>query len=100
RVDHALARASTTGGIEVNNVAFTERSLTVLPERGGTLTLGGRAYHGALVLRNDGKGHVTATNLLDLEEYVSGVLFGEMPERFGTEALKAQATVSRTYALY
>ena len=34
-----------------------------------------------------------------LEEYVRGVLCGEMPVTFDIEALKAQAVASRTYAL-
>ncbi len=100
KVDRATARLASTGGLNINGVTFSERVLTIVPERDGSLSIGGRAFRGGLVLRNDGKGHVTATNLIDLEEYVAGVLFGEMPERFGVEALKAQATVSRTYALY
>lgn len=36
---------------------------------------------------------------LDLEEYVLGVVAGEMPALFETEALKAQAVASRTYAI-
>ncbi len=37
---------------------------------------------------------------LDLEEYVIGVVAGEMPASFEPEALKAQAIASRTYAMY
>lgn len=36
---------------------------------------------------------------LDLEDYLVGVLAGEMPISFEEEALKAQAVVARTYAL-
>lgn len=36
---------------------------------------------------------------LNLEDYVVGVLAGEMPLNFEEEALKAQAVVARTYAL-
>jgi stage II sporulation protein D len=36
---------------------------------------------------------------LDLEEYLPGVLSGEMPANFEIEALKAQAVAARTYAL-
>lgn len=34
-----------------------------------------------------------------LEEYVTGVVAGEMPVSFSMEALKAQAVASRTYVL-
>ena len=37
---------------------------------------------------------------LSLEEYIVGVVAGEMPASFEKEALKAQAITSRTYAIY
>lgn len=37
---------------------------------------------------------------LSLEEYILGVVAGEMPASFNMEALKAQAIASRTYAMY
>lgn len=37
---------------------------------------------------------------IDLEEYLIGVLAGEMPASFEIEALKAQAVAARSYALY
>ncbi len=40
------------------------------------------------------------TETMNLEEYVVGVVAGEMPASFEMEALKAQAIASRTYALY
>ena len=37
---------------------------------------------------------------LDFDDYIKGVLIGEMPVAFELEALKAQALVARTYTLY
>lgn len=37
---------------------------------------------------------------LELEEYIIGVVAGEMPASFNMEALKAQAVAARSYALY
>ena len=37
---------------------------------------------------------------IKLEDYLIGVLAGEMPTEYNLEALKAQAVASRTYALY
>ena len=45
----------------------------------------------------------TSTNQIDvvpLEEYVMGVLAGEVPVSFNMEALKAQAVASRSYVMY
>lgn len=39
-------------------------------------------------------------NNIDLEEYIIGVVAAEMPASFNSEALKAQAIASRTYAVY
>lgn len=36
---------------------------------------------------------------MDLEEYVCGVVLGEMPASFSLEALKAQAVAARTFAI-
>ena len=43
-----------------------------------------------------GQGDVT---VMELENYVKGVVLAEMPASFEEEALKAQAVVARTYAL-
>lgn len=37
---------------------------------------------------------------IDFEDYIKGVLIGEMPITYELEALKAQAVVARTYTLY
>lgn len=37
--------------------------------------------------------------VMNLEDYVRGVVSAEMPAKFGIEALKAQAVAARTYAL-
>lgn len=37
---------------------------------------------------------------IDFEDYIKGVLIGEMPVTYELEALKAQAVVARTYTLY
>ncbi|MBE6154697.1 MAG: stage II sporulation protein D [Firmicutes bacterium] len=37
---------------------------------------------------------------IDLEEYIIGVVAGEMPASFNMEALKAQAVAARTFAMY
>ena len=48
------------------------------------------------VMLRQGDGTVTE---IDLERYLIGVVLGEMPAYFESEALKAQAVVARTYTL-
>jgi stage II sporulation protein D len=55
-------------------------------------------YRGAIEVLPDGAG-VTAINAIDLDDYVRGVVAGEMPSSWPLEALKVQAVAARTYAL-
>jgi stage II sporulation protein D len=56
-------------------------------------------YRGVIEVRSDPSGGVTAINELAMDEYVRGVVAGEMPSSWPLEALKAQAVTARTYAL-
>jgi stage II sporulation protein D len=63
----------------------------------GAFRLNGRAYRGgANVIAKSG--NLTVVNVLNVEEYVRGVLPREMPPSWPFEALKAQAVIARTYA--
>jgi stage II sporulation protein D len=62
------------------------------------LVLGGHAYHGLLVVRRSGK-KLSVVNSLRLDDYVRGVVAGEMPHRWSIAALEAQAVAARSYAL-
>ncbi len=50
--------------------------------------------YGIVVLLSDGR-----FEQMDLEQYVTGVVLGELPADFHRETIKAQAVVARTYAL-
>jgi stage II sporulation protein D len=66
-----------------------------------TIEVGGHSYRGAMEVRSDGKNTLVLINVLDVENYLRGVLPYEMPakEREILEALKAQAVAARTYAM-
>jgi stage II sporulation protein D len=51
-----------------------------------------------LEIINYGGGSITVINLLDLEEYLLGVVPAEMPATWQREALMAQAVAARSYA--
>lgn len=67
-----------------------------------TLTLeDGRAYRGDIELAmHGGRRTIRVVNVIGLEDYTHGVVSAEMPQRAPLEALKAQAVVARTHALY
>ena len=57
-------------------------------------------YHGAFeVVQNGNRDGFYLVNLVELQEYLKGVVPNEMPVRFGLEALKAQAVAARNYVL-
>ena len=62
-------------------------------------TLDNRIYRGRLrVIANGGSWEIV--NVVDLEQYVAGVIGWEMISGWPVEALKAQAIASRTYAMF
>ena len=58
------------------------------------------AYHGAFeIIQNNDRTGFFLVNLVELQEYLKGVVPNEMPVSFGLEALKAQAVAARNYVL-
>ena len=72
--------------------------LVLRPGKKAPLGLDGHLYRGKLELVPQG-GYLRVVNVLPLESYVQGVVAGEMPFGWPTEALKAQAVAARSYAL-
>ena len=66
----------------------------------GLLRKGTQAlYHGAFEITQKDNTGFYLVNLVELQEYLKGVVPNEMPVRFGLEALKAQAVAARNYVL-
>ncbi|MGB4515331.1 MAG: SpoIID/LytB domain-containing protein [Bacillota bacterium] len=85
-------------------ISFSER-LLILPTDHGSAAfqIGNRRYPGGLEISykpsKSGSGEISIINLVDLEIYTEGVLAGEVYPSWESEALKAQAVATRTYAL-
>jgi stage II sporulation protein D len=58
----------------------------------------GNPYHGTFFIRHSAK-KIAVINVLALDDYVRGVVAGEMPHRWSIAALAAQAVAARSYAL-
>lgn len=87
------------GTVRINGFDLGRPEVTIVPESAEALSVGKRRYAGSLILRASGE-EISALNLVELEDYVVGVLYAEMPDRFANEALRAQAVISRSFALY
>ncbi len=72
--------------------------LVVRPGKKAPLSLDGHAYRGRLEITVKGS-FLRVVNFVKLEDYLQGVIAGEMPHRWPLEALKAQAVAARSYAL-
>ncbi|HQP10698.1 MAG TPA: SpoIID/LytB domain-containing protein, partial [Candidatus Omnitrophota bacterium] len=57
-------------------------------------------YRNQIDILSTPKKAMTVINVLDLESYVKGVLYHEVPHRWPMDAIKAQAVAARTYVVY
>ena len=94
-------RAASNGGLALHSPRG--RRLASLPSAARVsgpagLNTGGRSYRGVLDLRRGSAG-VNVINVVNLEQYVRGVVAWESPSQWPLEALKAQAVAARTYAI-
>lgn len=62
------------------------------------LSVNGKQYRGEFEIRRYPDSDLTVINILDIEEYLYGVVPQEIEASAPAEALKAQAVVARTYA--
>lgn len=81
----------TLNGQDAGNAA-----LYLPPSPGSVVEIAGRRYRGGVQLRAEGGG-VQAINVLDIEDYLRGVVPAEMPSSWPAAALGAQAVIARTY---
>lgn len=88
---------ATGGGVAAGTLA---QARVVPADSGVPVRVNGRPYRGTLILLRDRTG-LTVVNQVALEPYLAGVISGEMGRRDPSEreALRAQAVVSRTYAM-
>jgi stage II sporulation protein D len=80
-------------GIEVDEVRLVPRT------KDAVIYAGSKMYRGSLEVKWRAAG-LMVVNTLDLEEYLYGVVPKEAPSQWEMAALRAQAIVARTYALY
>ena len=85
-------------GFRVNDIWVKAPLIKIFSPK-NDLQAEGQSFRGLLEVRKEGKG-LTLINELDIEDYLKGVVPEEMAYDWHLEALKVQAIVARTYALY
>ncbi|MBQ8525514.1 MAG: SpoIID/LytB domain-containing protein [Clostridia bacterium] len=73
--------------------------LTIMSAGDNLLTLNGKEHRGGLEFLNAGNGKLSVVNLISVNDYVKGVVPGEIPSSWHEEALKAQAVCARNYSV-
>ena len=73
--------------------------LLVWPGRTPTVELEGQSFRGRLEVRSI-NGALGVVNVVELEDYLQGVIKDEIPPGWPAEAAKAVAIAARTYAVY
>ncbi len=69
------------------------------PQKKGAVWIDGHWYRGKILIIKE-RNSIIVINLVDLDEYLYSVVGGESYPSWPKEALKAQAVVARTYALF
>ena len=90
----------TINGIRFGSKYFNTDSIDIIAAKEPSIYFDKRLYKGSLrIIKTKGQ-KLVAVNIVNLEDYVKGVLYHEVSHRWPIEAIKAQAIASRTYAFY
>lgn len=82
----------------IGTARYSEEGIDIIPSKNETLTVEKRAYAGSLrIVRRDGA--LLGVNVVDLEDYVTGVIGAEIGSDAHREALAAQAIISRGFGV-
>lgn len=84
--------------INKKTVGLGTNQIAIVNKEPGFLCCKKTWYRGEFLIENKGKS-LTLINDLPLEDYLKGVVPSEMPSKWNTEALKAQAIAARSYAV-
>ncbi len=87
-------------GILIAGKIFRASRLLIKSERLNPIIIDGRSFNGDINLIKKDNNALLVVNKFDLEDYVKGILYHEASHYWPPDALRAQAVVSRTYAIY
>jgi len=86
-------------GLLLAGAIHAAATLAIEPAPGYPISIDGDRYRGSAIVQANADGTVDVINVVDLEQYLYGVVGSEMDTTWPTAALQAQAIVARTYAV-
>lgn len=87
-------------GVQIGKREYKVFGVRIQPQRSPSIFINGRKFRGAVDIIRTENVALTAINYVEIDEYVQGVLYNEVAPWWPMEALKAQAIVARSFALY
>ncbi len=87
-------------GLFMGMSVYPSKRLMIKPVKDASIIINNHAFRGDVLLIRTPNNRITAINSIDIEDYIKGVLYEEVSNRWPIEALKAQAVASRSYTLY
>ena len=87
-------------GILIAGLTLNAAKILLKADDPEAILVNNRRFNGDIQLINKENGHLLVINYVELEDYVKGILYHEVSHYWPIEALKAQAVVCRTYAIY
>jgi len=87
-------------GILIGGEIFSQEKIFVKTKNGESIVINGRRFKGEIQFIKKENLNLSVINYIYLEDYIKGILYHEVSHYWPDEALKAQAIVCRTYALY
>lgn len=86
--------------IIIQGIPWHLSALQIAPLKGGYVFINKRIFRGKINLIVKANGKILVVNELGLEDYLRGVLCQEVAPAWPMDALKSQAIIARSYALY
>lgn len=86
--------------INIQGIASNASALQIAPLKGGYVFINDRVFRGRINLIVKPNGKILVVNELGVEDYLRGILCQEVAPWWPMDALKGQAIIARSYALY
>jgi len=90
----------TNSGIKLGGTEFKVYGIRIIPTRDSAIYIGGKRLRGTVDIIRTKDCKLLVVNRLDVEKYLYGVLYNEVPQHWPMEALKAQGVAARTFVLH
>ena len=90
----------TNSGITVGEQEFLVYGIRIIPTLGANISINSKRFRGVVDIIRTKSMKLLVINHIDIEDYLFGVLYHEMPHDWPMQALMAQAVTARTYAVF